>query len=41
VSIMRERAHDIGAGLAIDSRLGQGTEIKVDWHNPKGVTLDD
>jgi len=36
---MRERAGQIGAVLQIDSKLGQGTEITVDWHNNTGEGL--
>ncbi len=36
VAIMRERASAIGAGLAIDSRPGQGTTVTVDWSATEG-----
>lgn len=32
VSIMRERAEEIGARLRIESNVGQGTSIEIDWH---------
>lgn len=28
---MYERAHEIGATLAIESKLGEGTTVKVIW----------
>ena len=31
LSIMRERAHEIGAVLSIDSQPGQGTQVTVEW----------
>jgi nitrate/nitrite-specific signal transduction histidine kinase len=31
VAIMRERANSIGASLRIDSQLGQGTSVALDW----------
>ena len=31
LSIMRERADEIGALLEIDSRLGQGTRVDIVW----------
>jgi signal transduction histidine kinase len=31
LGIMRERAADIGADLAIDSRIGQGTRLHLVW----------
>jgi len=31
IAIMRERAGSIGAGLKIDSQLGQGTTVELDW----------
>jgi signal transduction histidine kinase len=30
---MRERANQIGAALKIESKVGEGTEITVDWHD--------
>jgi PAS domain S-box-containing protein len=33
VSNMRERAGQIGATLKIESKINQGTEITVDWHD--------
>ena len=35
--IMRERAEAIGAGLKINSTIGQGTQISVSWKEPGGV----
>jgi signal transduction histidine kinase len=34
LGIMRERAQAIGAELTIDSRPGQGTEVRVAWAGP-------
>lgn len=31
ITIMRERANSIGAGLRIESQVGQGTTIMLDW----------
>jgi nitrate/nitrite-specific signal transduction histidine kinase len=31
IAIMRERANSIGAGLKIDSQVGQGTSIELTW----------
>jgi signal transduction histidine kinase len=31
IAIMRERASSIGASLKIDSQIGQGTTIELDW----------
>jgi signal transduction histidine kinase len=39
VGIMRERAQTIGAELTIDSRPGQGTQIRVVWGAPSGSEL--
>ncbi len=33
---MKERASQIGASLKIDSKINQGTEITVDWHEDAG-----
>jgi nitrate/nitrite-specific signal transduction histidine kinase len=33
--IMRERANSIGANLKIDSQLGQGTTIELDWRSAR------
>jgi signal transduction histidine kinase len=30
---MKERADQIGAVLKIESKIEQGTEITVDWHD--------
>lgn len=32
--IMRERAAAIGAALALDTRIGQGTSVAVQWQSP-------
>jgi PAS domain S-box-containing protein len=32
LTIMRERAEAIGADIAINSRMGRGTEVEVFWH---------
>jgi two-component system nitrate/nitrite sensor histidine kinase NarX len=31
IAIMRERASSIGASLKIDSQIGQGTTVELDW----------
>jgi signal transduction histidine kinase len=31
IAIMRERAHSIGANLKIESQVGQGTTVSLDW----------
>jgi nitrate/nitrite-specific signal transduction histidine kinase len=31
MAIMRERASSIGARLKIESQLGQGTTVELDW----------
>jgi PAS domain S-box-containing protein len=36
LSNMKERAAQIGAALKIDSKINQGTEITVDWHDDAG-----
>jgi signal transduction histidine kinase len=33
---MKERAGQIGASLKIESKINQGTEITVDWHDDAG-----
>jgi signal transduction histidine kinase len=33
VAIMRERAHSIGANLKIESQIGQGTTVELDWRS--------
>ena len=30
--IMRERAADVGAELAVESRIGEGTRVILDWY---------
>lgn len=39
LSIMRERAEEIGAQLEIDSKTGQGTRITVTWIKDEGEGL--
>jgi signal transduction histidine kinase len=31
IAIMRERANSIGARLKIESQVGQGTTVELDW----------
>ena len=33
LGIMRERAESIGATLTVESRIGQGTQVKVTWNS--------
>jgi signal transduction histidine kinase len=33
---MKERANHIGAVIKIDSKVGEGTEITVEWHENAG-----
>jgi len=35
VAIMRERAESIGASLSIESQLGQGTTVELDWRSDR------
>ena len=35
VAIMRERAESIGASLSIESQLGQGTTVELDWKSAR------
>jgi nitrate/nitrite-specific signal transduction histidine kinase len=35
IAIMRERASSIGASLQVDSQLGQGTTITLDWNSTR------
>ncbi len=35
IAIMRERANSIGASLKIESQLGQGTTVKLDWRSAR------
>jgi PAS domain S-box-containing protein len=41
VRIMRERAEEIGAVLTVESQLGDGTEITVEWTKDEGRTTND
>jgi len=36
---MNERANHIGAALKIDSKVGEGTEITVNWQDNTGEVL--
>ena len=33
IAIMRERANSIGASLKIESQMGQGTTVELDWRS--------
>jgi nitrate/nitrite-specific signal transduction histidine kinase len=35
ISIMRERANSIGASLKIESQIGQGTTVELDWRSAR------
>ena len=35
IAIMRERANSIGATFIIESQVGQGTTIGLDWKDSK------
>ena len=35
IAIMRERANSIGANLSIESRVGQGTTVELDWRSAR------
>jgi nitrate/nitrite-specific signal transduction histidine kinase len=35
IAIMRERANSIGASLKIESQLGQGTTVELDWRSAR------
>jgi two-component system nitrate/nitrite sensor histidine kinase NarX len=35
IAIMRERANSIGANLKLESQLGQGTTIELDWRSAR------
>ena len=35
IAIMRERANSIGATFIIESQVGQGTTIELDWKSNK------
>jgi len=35
IAIMRERANSIGADLKIESQVGQGTSIELDWRTTR------
>ncbi len=34
LSIMRERSHDIGASIAIESEINRGSSVTVEWRRP-------
>jgi signal transduction histidine kinase len=36
---MKERANHIGASLKIESKVGEGTEIIVNWQDNTGEVL--
>ena len=35
IAIMRERANSIGASLKIESQIGQGTTVELDWRSAR------
>jgi nitrate/nitrite-specific signal transduction histidine kinase len=35
ISIMRERANSIGACLSVESQMGQGTTVELDWRSAR------
>jgi signal transduction histidine kinase len=35
IAIMRERANSIGARLKIESQVGQGTSVELDWRSAR------
>ncbi|HSQ17263.1 MAG TPA: histidine kinase, partial [Anaerolineales bacterium] len=41
VAIMRERAESIGARLSIESQLGQGTTVELDWKSARKDRSDE
>jgi nitrate/nitrite-specific signal transduction histidine kinase len=41
IAIMRERASSIGARLKIESQLGQGTEVELDWGPAQKEEIDE
>ena len=41
IAIMRERAGSIGAGIEIQSRVGQGTTIELDWNSAEKEGTDE
>ena len=41
LGIMRERAEAIGAQLEIDSRIGHGTRVTVEWNDGGRMTKDE
>ncbi len=40
VAIMRERAGSIGANLKIESQVGQGTTVELDWRSARKEEID-
>jgi len=41
LGIMRERAEAVGAALRVESEIGRGTEIRVDWAKDEGRRTED
>ncbi len=41
IAIMRERASSIGANLKIESLIGQGTTVELDWGSPQKEGTDE
>jgi nitrate/nitrite-specific signal transduction histidine kinase len=41
IAIMRERANSIGACLKMETRLGQGTRVELDWRPPRKEGVDE
>ena len=41
IAIMRERASSIGASLKIESQVGQGTTVELDWRSARKDGTDE
>jgi len=41
IAIMRERASSIGASLQVESQIGQGTTIELDWRSTRKEETDE
>ena len=41
LSIMRERAAEVGAHLEIESQMGQGTKVTLNWMEPNQENLNE
>jgi two-component system nitrate/nitrite sensor histidine kinase NarX len=41
IAIMRERASSIGASLQIESQIGQGTTVELDWRSTRKEETDE